>query len=73
VFCNCPLDICEQRDVKGLYKRARAGEIQNYTGISAPYEEPANPDINIETGTLPLMKCVENVIDELRQRGIVLN
>jgi adenylylsulfate kinase len=72
VFCNCPLEICEKRDVKGLYRRARAGEIKNYTGISAPYEEPANPDINIETGILPLMKCVENVIDELRRRGIVL-
>jgi adenylylsulfate kinase len=73
VFCNCPLEVCEQRDVKGLYRKARAGEIQNYTGISAPYEEPENPDINVETGKLPLLKCVEDVIDELRRRGIVIN
>jgi adenylylsulfate kinase len=73
VFCDCPLEICELRDVKGLYKKARTGEIKNYTGISSPYENPLNADLNIETGTLPLMKCVEKVIAELRQRGIILN
>ncbi|MEN8190983.1 MAG: adenylyl-sulfate kinase, partial [Thermodesulfobacteriota bacterium] len=44
VYCNCPLETCEQRDVKGLYKKARAGEIKNYTGISSPYEVPEDPD-----------------------------
>ena len=49
IFCNCPLEICEQRDVQGLYKKARAGEIKNYTGISALYEPPENPDIEVLT------------------------
>ncbi len=72
VFCNCPLEICEQRDVKGLYKKARAGEIKNYTGISSPYETPENPDIELDTGTRPLRDCVNDIISELRERGIIL-
>lgn len=72
VYCNCPLEICEQRDVKGLYKKARAGEIQNYTGISSPYEAPQKPDIDIDTGTLPLQDCVNIIITELRNRWIIL-
>lgn len=72
VFCNCPIEICEQRDVKGNYKKARAGMIKNYTGITSPYEKPSNPDLNIETGSLPLIESVEIIINDLRQRGIVL-
>lgn len=72
IYCNCPLEICEQRDVKGLYKKARAGEIQNYTGISSPYEAPQNPDIAIETGTLPLQECVNKIITVLRERWIIM-
>lgn len=72
VFCNCPLEICEQRDVKGLYKKARAGEIPNYTGISAPYERPLSPDIDIDTGTLPLRECVNRVVSVLRERWVIL-
>jgi adenylylsulfate kinase len=72
IFCNCPLEICEQRDVKGLYKKARAGEIKNYTGISSPYEEPTNPDLVIDTGTRPLRECVSIILDDLRERGIIL-
>ncbi len=72
IFCNCPLEICEQRDVKGLYKKARAGEIQNYTGISSPYERPQHPDIDIDTGTLPLQECVKQVVTVLRERWIIL-
>src|SRR6185503_5431062 len=49
VFVDTPLEVCEQRDVKGLYKRARAGEVKNFTGISSPYERPENPDITIPT------------------------
>lgn len=49
VYVNTPLEVCEQRDVKGLYKRARAGEIKNFTGISSPFEEPLNPTIEIQT------------------------
>ncbi len=72
VFCNCPLEICEQRDVKGLYKKARAGEIENYTGISSPYEAPESPDIELNTGTIPLHDCVNDIITKLRERGIIL-
>ncbi len=72
VFCNCSLEICEERDVKGLYKKARAGEIKNYTGISSPYESPKNPDIELDTGTRPLRDCVNDLIEELRERGIIL-
>ena len=72
IFCNCPLEICEQRDVKGLYKKARAGEIKNYTGISSPYERPLRPDLEIDTGTIPLRDCVKIIIDYLREQGIIL-
>ena len=72
VYCNCSLEICEKRDVKGLYKKARAGEIKNYTGISSPYEAPVNPDIELDTGTRPLRECVNDIINELRERGIIL-
>ncbi len=72
VYCNCSLEICEKRDVKGLYKKARAGEIKNYTGISSPYEAPKNPDIELDTGTRPLRECVNDIIRELRERGIIL-
>jgi len=73
VYCNCSLEICEERDVKGLYKKARAGEIKNYTGISSPYEAPANPDIELDTGTRPLRECVNAIINDLRERGIILH
>ncbi len=72
VYCNCSLEICEERDVKGLYEKARAGEIKNYTGISSPYEAPENPDIDLDTGTRPLRDCVNDIITELRERGIIL-
>ena len=72
VYCNCSLEICEERDVKGLYKKAREGEIKNYTGISSPYEAPDNADIDLDTGTLPLRQCVNTIITELRERGIIL-
>ncbi len=73
VYCNCSLEICEERDVKGLYKKARAGEIKNYTGISSPYEAPENPDIELDTGNSPLRECVNAIISELRERGIILH
>jgi len=73
IFCDCPLEICEHRDIKGLYKKARKGEIANYTGISSPYEKPINPDMTIDTGALPLTKCVLLVINEMRERGIILS
>lgn len=71
IYCRCPLEICEQRDVKGLYKRARAGEIKNFTGISSPYEEPVDPELIVETGILSMEDSVARVMQLLRDRGIV--
>lgn len=68
VYCRCPIEICEQRDVKGLYRRARNGEIKEFTGISAPYEEPQDPDIIIDTATMLLAESVEKVVELLRHR-----
>lgn len=73
VYCNCPLEICEQRDVKGLYKKARAGIIKNYTGISAPYEPPEDPDIELDTAEETLDASIMKIITFLRQRGIILH
>jgi len=64
------LDVCEQRDVKGLYRRARAGEVKEFTGISSPYEAPLNPELSIPTGEWPIEDCVDRVIDYLRQRNV---
>ena len=71
IYCYCELDICEQRDVKGLYKKARSGEIKHFTGISSPYEVPKKPEININTGQDSLEDCVDQVINLLRERGII--
>lgn len=62
VFVSTPLDVCEARDVKGLYKKARAGEIPHFTGISAPFEAPINPQLNINTATLSLKESVETIL-----------
>ncbi len=73
IYCKASLDICEQRDVKGLYKKARAGEIKAFTGISSPYEAPENPEIIVETGADPLDECADQVLKLLRERGILRN
>ena len=72
VFCDCPLEICEQRDIKGLYQRARRGEISDFTGISSPYETPENADLVIKTGELSIAQCVRRVVDLLEQRGVIM-
>ena len=64
VFVDTPLEVCEARDVKGLYAKARAGEIPEFTGISAPYEPPASPEVVVDTSE-PLSDCVAQVIDSL--------
>jgi adenylylsulfate kinase len=69
--CACSLEICEQRDVKGLYKKARAGLIKNYTGISSPYEAPENPALRLDSGAIPLEQCVEQVIFYLQDKRII--
>lgn len=71
VYCDCPIEICEQRDIKGLYQRARKGEIPEFTGISSPYEAPLSPELTIRTGELPLETCVDQIISYLRLRGII--
>lgn len=71
IYCHCPLEICEQRDVKGFYKRARAGEIKDFTGISSPYEEPEQPELVVDTGRLTLEQSVAQVLDLLRERGVI--
>lgn len=71
IYCRCPLDICESRDVKGLYAKARKGLISDFTGISSPYEPPQNPELTVDTGTKSLDECAEQVIDYLRQQQII--
>ncbi len=71
IYCRASLDVCESRDVKGLYKRARAGEIKNYTGISSPYEEPTSPELVVDTGIWDLQKSTSTVISLLVERGII--
>ncbi len=69
IYCNTPLEICEQRDVKGLYQKARRGEIKDFTGISSPYEPPENPEIVVDTGTAPLETCARQILDYLERNG----
>lgn len=65
VYVSTPLEVCEQRDVKGLYKKARRGEIPNFTGISSAYEPPENPEIQIDTSTCSLEEAVEKIIEKI--------
>ena len=71
VFVDCPLSEAERRDPKGLYKRARAGEIKNFTGIDDPYEEPVRPEIHLRTDRLTVEEEVSEIIDYLERNGII--
>ena len=71
IFCKASLETCESRDVKGLYKRARAGEIKNYTGIDSPYEAPDNPELVIDTERDSLEESVAKVINFLKFKEII--
>lgn len=71
IWCRASLETCEARDVKGLYKRARAGEIKNYTGIDAPYEPPEKPELVVDTDRLSLAESVDGVLNLLKTRGII--
>jgi adenylylsulfate kinase len=71
VYVNAPLQVCEQRDVKGLYKKARAGEIKNFTGIDDPYEPPCNPDVECRTDLETVEESVSKVLTKLRELGYV--
>jgi adenylylsulfate kinase len=71
VYCDSKLEVCESRDVKGMYEKARAGLIGEFTGISSPYEVPEHPELDINTGTLNLDECVQQVLSEMIKIGIV--
>ncbi len=73
VFVECPLAICEERDTKGLYKKARAGEIKEFTGISAPYEAPLSPEVTVNTGDLSLEDSAYKVVNALQEAGLLPN
>ena len=71
IFCDSSIEICESRDVKGMYKKARAGQIAEFTGVTSPYEAPINPELNVNTGTEELDVCVRQVLEEITRRGIL--
>ena len=70
IYCDSPLKVCEERDVKGLYKKARAGVIQNYTGISSPYEPPENPDLHLDTAGDSVEVNAKKILALLEERHI---
>ena len=70
VLVDCPLEVCESRDPKGLYKKARAGELKGFTGIDAPYEAPKNAELVVNTNDLDLSACTQKVIDYLLEQGL---
>ena len=71
IYCKASLDICEKRDVKGLYKKARAGEIKNYTGIDSPYEEPERPELILDTDNETLNESVSKIYNFLKEKEII--
>ncbi|MFH1841404.1 MAG: adenylyl-sulfate kinase [Candidatus Nealsonbacteria bacterium] len=71
VYCKCPLEVCEKRDTRGFYKKARNGEIENFTGVSDPYEEPENPEITVETDKENIEQCIEKIINFLKKTGYI--
>ena len=70
IYCSADLQVCERRDTKGLYAKARQGVIKDFTGISSPYEEPESPELIIDTGTQSIDECVDIVIKKLRELDI---
>jgi adenylylsulfate kinase len=71
IYCNCSLEICEQRDPKGLYKKARRGLIKEFTGISSLYEKPEDADLVLTTGKSSVEECTERLLELLRSNGII--
>jgi len=71
VYLSTPLEVCERRDVKGLYAKARAGLVREFTGISAPYEAPLKPELELRTDKLKLAECVAEVTELLARRGAI--
>lgn len=73
LYCQCSVEVCEQRDVKGLYKKARAGEIKEFTGISSPYEAPESPELLLDTAKHSVEECVEQILSLLDIRRVTGN
>jgi adenylylsulfate kinase len=71
VYIKCPIDVAEQRDPKGLYKKARAGQLKGFTGIDDPYEEPTRAELVIDTSTTSVEEAVQRILDDLRERGLI--
>jgi adenylylsulfate kinase len=71
IFCDSPIEICESRDVKGLYKKARAGLINEFTGVSSPYETPVNSELTLNTGSMGIDACAQRVIGEMLVRSVI--
>ena len=71
VYIDTPIEVCEQRDPKGLYKKARAGEIKNFTGIDSTYEAPENSEIHVKTAEQSIAQCVEQIITCLKNTGVI--
>ena len=71
IFCDTPLNVCESRDVKGLYEKARAGEIPEFTGISSPYEIPEKPELIVASGDATVEECINKIINFLKKKEII--
>ena len=72
IYVKCSLEVCEARDTKGLYKKARAGEVKDFTGISAPYEEPLNPELTIDSSRLSVEGSARVILHYLEEKGHVI-
>lgn len=71
IYCDSPIEVCESRDVKGLYKKARAGLIPEFTGISSPYEAPSNAELTVKTGEADLEACTQLTLELLRKHQVI--
>tara|TARA_R100000789_G_scaffold99238_1_gene105190 strand:- start:1031 stop:1495 length:465 start_codon:yes stop_codon:yes gene_type:complete len=71
IFMNTPLNVCEERDPKGLYKKARSGELSHFTGIDSPYEMPEAPEVMLDTSVMPVDQCVDTVLEFLKSRELI--
>ena len=71
IYVKCSLEVCEARDTKGLYKKARTGEVKDFTGISAPYEEPLNPELTIDSSKLSVEESTRAILNYLEEKGYV--
>lgn len=73
VFMDTPLSTCEERDPKGLYQKARAGQIRDFTGIDSPYEAPERPEVRLDTSAMTVDACIERLVDYLLERELILS